>query len=71
MTLAIMEISKENHVMHCENSKSHITLLGQITLHRANLGPMMHHTDKLGPIMCHGKPLCHPVKCRCPSFGNK
>ena len=33
----------KSRVTHCENSKSHITLLGQIMLHAANLGLIMHH----------------------------
>ena len=51
----------KSRVTRCENSKSRITLLCQITPHAANLGQITHHADNLGPIARHRKPICHPA----------
>lgn len=53
--LTVTEISKENHVSCCENSKSSITLLYPIIPCAANLALIMHHAENLGLITWHGK----------------
>lgn len=53
--LTVTEISKENHVSCCENSKSSIMLLYPIMPCAANLALIMHHAENLGLITWHGK----------------
>ena len=52
----------KSRVTRCENSKSRITLLCQITPHAANLGQITHHADNLGPVTRHRKRICHPAE---------
>ena len=52
----------KSRVTRCENSKSRITLLCQITPHAANLAQITHHADNLGPVTRHRKRICHPAE---------
>ena len=46
----------KSRVTRCENSKSRITLLGQITSHAA-IWAQSTHAENLGPFTRHGKPI--------------
>ena len=52
MTLTIYHgnFKEKSRVTRCENSKSRITLLGQIISHEANLDPITHHASRKTPL---------------------